>query len=338
MPKTVVGLFDDMKDADAVVRDLVEAGASREHISVIRTGADTFAENYGTPMAGTTASGAAVGGTTTTVGGLLSGGRRTTLAGIGPVHASGPLATALERPGVSHGLIDELATRGVSADDARFYAEGVRRGSTLVLLRVLDEDAEEVADIMENHGAIDIETRSGNWRTRGWKGFDVKAQPFTRDEFTREREACRLGVQTHTTATPAAPVANRTTKEGDMVLPVVEEELQVGKRAVRRGVRLVQEVHERPVEETIRLREERVRIERRPVNREVASGRVEDLKDRVIEVTETAEEAVVGKTARVKEEVVVHKDTQIREEKVRGTVKSTDVRVEETNVDPKLRK
>ncbi|HVF86041.1 MAG TPA: YsnF/AvaK domain-containing protein, partial [Pyrinomonadaceae bacterium] len=95
---------------------------------------------------------------------------------------------------------------------------------------------------------------------------------------------------------------------GEVTLPVIEERIAVGKRQVERGgVRVNQRVTERPVEETVRLREEHVHVERRPLNQPVDASNMEAFKEGVIEVTETAEEAVVSKQARVVEEVVVTK-------------------------------
>ena len=112
-------------------------------------------------------------------------------------------------------------------------------------------------------------------------------------------------------------------------MPVVEEELRVGKREVERGgVRVESRVEERPVEKEVRLQEEHVRVERRPVDRPV--GDAEGLfKEGTIEVTERAEVPVVAKEARVVEEVVVNKEVGERTETVRDTVRRTDVNVEE---------
>jgi hypothetical protein len=111
---------------------------------------------------------------------------------------------------------------------------------------------------------------------------------------------------------------------------VVEEELQVGKRVVQRGgVRIVQRMSERPVEETVHLREENVHVERHPVSKEATQADLEAFKEGSMELRETAEEPVVSKTARVVEEVVVGKDVKERDEKVKGKVRRTDVDVEQ---------
>ena len=116
---------------------------------------------------------------------------------------------------------------------------------------------------------------------------------------------------------------------GETAIPVVEEELHVGKREVERGgVRVESRVTETPVEEQVQLREERVHVERRPVDRPV--GDAENLfREGTLEVSERAEEAVVAKEARVVEEVVVGKEVAERTETVRETVRRTDVSVEE---------
>jgi uncharacterized protein (TIGR02271 family) len=119
-------------------------------------------------------------------------------------------------------------------------------------------------------------------------------------------------------------------REGSRSIPVVEEELQVGKRAVRRGgVRIYTRTVERPVEEQVNLREERVNVERRPADRPVTDAETSTLRDQTIEVTETTEEPVVNKRARVVEEVVVGKEARTRTETVRDTVRKQEVDVEQ---------
>jgi uncharacterized protein (TIGR02271 family) len=117
---------------------------------------------------------------------------------------------------------------------------------------------------------------------------------------------------------------------GEAVVPVVEEELTVGKRKVEKGgVRVETRVTETPVQEQVHLHEERVKVERRPVDR-AATGADVAFKEGSLELTETAEEAVVGKKARVVEEVVVGKEGRDRTETVQDTVRRTDVDVKQT--------
>jgi len=122
----------------------------------------------------------------------------------------------------------------------------------------------------------------------------------------------------------------RTLHEGEAVLPVVEEELQIGKREVETGnVRVHTKIEERPVEEQVNLREEHVRVERRPVDRPVDATDTNLFRDQSFEMTETGEEAVVQKRARIVEEVVIGKQVQEHTETIRDTVRRQDVHVHE---------
>jgi uncharacterized protein (TIGR02271 family) len=116
-------------------------------------------------------------------------------------------------------------------------------------------------------------------------------------------------------------------KGGEEVVPLSEEQLTVGKRLVNRGTtRIRRFVVEAPVEEAVTLHSEHVSVDRRPV---AAGTKVADtaFTDQIVEVTESDEEAVVSKTARVKEEVVVNKAATDRVETVRDTVRREDVEV-----------
>jgi uncharacterized protein (TIGR02271 family) len=110
----------------------------------------------------------------------------------------------------------------------------------------------------------------------------------------------------------------------------VEEELQVGKRRVLRGgVRVYSRVIEQPVEESVNLQEERVRVDRRPVDRPATEADFRTGQEQVVEVEEYAEQPVVAKQARVVEEVRVGKEVSQRSETVRDTVRRTEVDVEQ---------
>jgi uncharacterized protein (TIGR02271 family) len=122
--------------------------------------------------------------------------------------------------------------------------------------------------------------------------------------------------------------SGREVPEGEQVLPLSEEQLDVGKRTVDRGTtRIRRYVVERPVEENVTLRGERVTVERRqPIETTAAPG-TGAFEERVVEVRETAEEPVVAKTARVAEEVVVGREATERTETVRDTVRREEVEV-----------
>jgi uncharacterized protein (TIGR02271 family) len=130
--------------------------------------------------------------------------------------------------------------------------------------------------------------------------------------------------------TASAPT---TPPEGDTTIPIIEEELHVGKREVEKGgVNVRTRIVERPVEERINLREEHVHVERTPVNRPATEADLNTTQERNIEITEHAEVPVIDKEARVVEEVSIEKEVEEHDETIRDTVRSTDVDVD--NLDP----
>jgi uncharacterized protein (TIGR02271 family) len=192
---------------------------------------------------------------------------------------------------------------GPDADDAGHYSEAVRRGGAVVSVTVSDESRVDSArEALAATGAVDIEKRVSEWKQTGYQGYRSDAAPYTRDEIAQERAR---------------------------VIPVVEEELEVGKRQVDLGaVRVVSRMVETPVNESVTLREEHANIERRPVDRPASEADLAGLRDESIEVRETAERAVVSKTARVVEEVTVGKTATEHTEQVSDSVRKTVVDVQ----------
>ena len=115
-----------------------------------------------------------------------------------------------------------------------------------------------------------------------------------------------------------------------MTLPVIEEELQVGKRTVETGgVRVETNIEERPVEKNLSLKEEEINVERRAVNRDVTQDDLNKSVEGEIKIPVIAEVSVVAKEACVVEEIVISKNVNERDETVSDTVRRTDVEVEE---------
>lgn len=194
--------------------------------------------------------------------------------------------------------------------DMAVYDRSVESGAAVVTVRVPGEHVERVTTILERHNPIDIDERAA--------GYGLGAASNTT---TTTRGA--VG------ATPADLGRPRDTamRDGEEVIPLAEEQVSVGKRLVNRGTtRIRRFVVETPVEENVTLRSERVSVERRPVS---GDARVSDadFTDKTIEMTESDEEAVVGKAAHVKEEVVVRKDAADRVETIRDTVRREDVEI-----------
>lgn len=137
------------------------------------------------------ATGAVTGGVVGGAAGLAASLMGLAIPGIGPIIAAGPIVATLSGAGVgavAGGLIGGLTDMGVSKTDAEYYAESVRRGGALVTVRADDTRAERAAEIMREHGAIDIERRAEQWRQRGWTGWNDEAKPYTREEIDRDRD------------------------------------------------------------------------------------------------------------------------------------------------------
>ena len=211
----------------------------------------------------------------------------------------------LEQLGIvetDHGLHDKEASafadgRGAvpPQEDRHLYDEAVRRGGFLLTVNSDDQQADRVRDVLERSNAVDMDEREREMRAAGF-----------------------------VPPTAPAPLA----ASGDDVIPVVEERLAIGKRQVDRGgVRVRAYTVETPVQEAVSLRTEHVEVERRAVSQQVSEAEAL-FQERDIELIETAEEAVVSKSARVVEEVSLKKEVGQRTETVQDTVRHTEVEVE----------
>jgi hypothetical protein len=190
--KTVTGLYDSYDAAVRTVRDLEAAHIPHSDISMVAHRTETHdTPGNAAAGAGTGASaGAALGGGV----GLLAGLGMLAIPGVGPVVAAGWLiATAVgavagaAAGGATGGLIGSLTSAGVTKEHANFYAEGVRRGGSLVTARVDDGLVATAEDIMRRHGRIDPATREKAYRDSGWREFDEKSVPYTPADVARER-------------------------------------------------------------------------------------------------------------------------------------------------------
>jgi len=192
MKTTVSALYDNATDAHATVRDLVDDGVRRDNISLVASdAAGEYVDYHGEDFpADDTVGGAAAGAIVGGIGGLLVGLAALAIPGIGPIVAAGPIAAALTGAGIgalTGGLLGALIDLGVDEDSAEYYAEGIRRGGTLVTVHVDEGIAERVADIMERHDPVDLERRVSYWREQGWTGYDPDADPYTVRDVERER-------------------------------------------------------------------------------------------------------------------------------------------------------
>jgi uncharacterized protein (TIGR02271 family) len=231
-----------------------------------------------------------------------------------------PDETSERRVVTDHGLVNDGEGVGVIGKIEHFfsnmfgndehpaevghYKEAVRRGGALLSVTVVEEThVGMVRSTLHEAGAVDIDERVAHWRNTGYTGYDATTNPYTHDEVTADRQA----------------------------FSVVRESLDVGKREVETGgVRVYSRVTETPVTESVNLREQHATIERHPVDRVATAA---DLKGGSVEIRETAEHAVVSKTAHVVEEVVVGREATDRTETIKETLRGTDVDIERVEGD-----
>jgi hypothetical protein len=237
MPQTLIGLFKSASSAEEAVRELEAGGLARRGASLIsgRGGAGYADSPESEPSA---------------------------------LIATGPLAARFQPLASAPALARTFAGIGVPEEDSRLFAEGLRRGATVVVLPVDEPRAEQAAEILDRHGAENLDEHAHQW----FGGAASVPEP-------------------------------------------------------RGRVRLRNEVLEEPVERNVVLRERRVHVERRTVDRLATEGDLRAFQPMEIELVETVEESFVVKTARVVEEVVATTSVQERQETVRDRVRQTRVDV-----------
>jgi hypothetical protein len=186
--QTIVKLFDDYEHARAAVRDLEGAGFAAGDISLLHRSPDGEVREH--DAATGEVSGAGVGATIGTLvgggAGLLAGLGMLAIPGVGPVVAAGWLVAAVTGAGVAAaagGLIGALTNSGVEEADAHVYAEGVKRGGTLVTVRAADAtQAANAETIMARHHPVSLRERGESYRSGGWDRFDADSRTVTASE------------------------------------------------------------------------------------------------------------------------------------------------------------
>ncbi|MBB2963116.1 hypothetical protein [Methylobacterium sp. R2-1] len=233
--RAVTALFDSQEDAARVVDRIEAAGVKQADIGIVslnaadRPAGSILGPSAGEPGAATrvtgsrhespahessAAEGAGAGATVGTVlgggAGLLASLGLLAIPGAGPVIAAGWLIAALSGAGVgaaAGGLIGALTGAGLSGADAETYAEGIRRGGTLVTVRAEGEIADRVIALMQRGGAIDLDERAEGWRAQGWTGGTAGAPHATATPAPEPEPA--LAPEPGTPADPTAPHPTR---------------------------------------------------------------------------------------------------------------------------------
>lgn len=180
-----------------------------------------------------------------------------------------------------------------NSQDADSYVKEIDRGAVLLSVDLPDDiDINPICDVIQDAGAVNMEAQGAG-----------QASGYSAEQ----------------------------SRGGSEAIPVVEEQMEVGKRKVAQGsVRVVSRMVETPVQEDVMLRDETATVTRRPVDRPISPEDVGKMGDRSIEVEETSEKAVMSKNARVVEEIEVGKETSERTETIEGTERRTEVEVERT--------
>ena len=335
MQHTLVAVFDNRGDAQKALEDLVSSGFSRQEARL----------SEGDPTGQSSLS------SSTDQSSTAAASTHSSDTGIGSK--------------ISHFFSDIFGTD--RSTDAQMYSEAVTRGHYVLTVTASSEpEVERAADIVERYGPVDIDEQSQNWGAGGMGASGVmgaaggmqQSQAMSQqyaagtDPTLQGAGSTMGGGSPYTERDPTLQATDSTLQssgsslQGGMqnsqlqgtqqrsgetqAIPIIQEELKVGKREVQRGsVRIFQRVVETPVNETVGLREERVNVERHAVDRPISAADVKAFQETTIELRETAEEAVVSKTARVVEEVIVGKDVSQRQEQITDTVRRTEVDVQQ---------
>lgn len=347
--QTVVGLYRRFEDAQQAVRALRDDGFRSEDVSLIASDREgnyaRHLESGETEDVGSgAAAGAGVGAVLGGLGGLLVGLGALAIPGIGPVIAAGPIATTLAGAGigaVAGGLVGALVDMGIPEEHANWYVEGVKQGGTLVVVRAQEDRADHAVSILNRFNPVDIDDRSAF--TENESMYRESAVPVTGVSDTdtvrdTTYDTTYTGDMTHDKDMHDEHLHDeRMSDRSDIPvtgssdtfdIPVVEEEIRVGKEEVERGgVRIEKHTEEVPFEQDINLRQERINVDRRPADRPATDADFDAFKEGSIELTEKSEEPVVEKRARVVEEVHINKDVDETKETIHDTLHRQDVDV-----------
>jgi uncharacterized protein (TIGR02271 family) len=319
MQHTLVAVFDNRADAQSAMNELLSSGYSSQEVRL--------SEEAGAMGGASATSPTSTMGTTSTTGATGS-----TDEGFGS--------------GIKHFFADLF---GSDHDEPqRKYSEAVNRGShVLTVTTATLPEVERAADLIERFGPVDIDEKASQWggaSTTGATGATgASSGAMAAGSMSGGAMGSGSGAQQAALLTPQSQPGSTASQQGSAMggsqqlatgentaIPIIEEQLQVGKREVQRGgVRVYQRMVETPVTETVNLREEHVNVERRPVDQPVNPAELAAFQEKSIELRETGEEVVVQKTARVVEEVVIGKEVTQTQQQVNDTVRRTEVEVEQ---------
>jgi len=238
--------------------------------------------------------------------------------------------TVLSGTGTAGGL-DDLYDLGLPDEDIRTYSQALQNGDYVVSVEVDDDtDLGRVQEIMRRpEGAYDLDELDTRYA-------DADYTPRQQAAYADTGSMAQQGGFGATGSTGVGGYQDDQLN-ADGTVKVVEERLNVGKREVEGGaVRVRSYEREIPVEADVELRNTRVYVERRPVDRAVNPGDVQ-FGDRTLEAREHIEQPVVSKEARVVEEIGLRKETEVEHQRIQDTVRKTEVEVEDERTGERTR-
>lgn len=202
MARTIVALYDDLTMAQHVVNDLTNAGIPRDRISLVANDAtgeySSYLKSYHPGEHVGAGEGTVFGASVGALTGLLVSLGSLAIPGVGPVIAAGPLVAGLTGAvtgavagGATGGIVGSLLAMDIPEAEARRYAEGVRRGGTLVSVQATSVEVPRVEEILTRHNPVDVERRATYWKESGWSNFDERVKPYPAEDIARDREAYR---------------------------------------------------------------------------------------------------------------------------------------------------
>lgn len=206
MTVTISRLYDNYADAQRAVTNLEAAGVPHSDLSIVANNSDNWysadkkidRDRDGVDdRAEGAATGAGIGAGVGGAAGLLTGLGLLAIPGLGPVVAAGWLAsTALGAAAgaATGGAVGALTQAGVSEEEAPLYAEGIRRGGTLVSARVADADRARLETIL-NQSAVNLRDRRAAWQKSGWESYDPASKPYSADDVRKERQLYGAGLR-----------------------------------------------------------------------------------------------------------------------------------------------
>jgi len=284
MAQTVIGVFDNSRDAQNAVDNLVSNGFSRSSIDISNKSDSAYGSTSGSTY------------------------DKRDRDGDGDVDFGDK--------------VGNFFSSLFGGDEADKYSRVASKSCVVTVHAQSMAEAERAADILDEYGSVDVNDRAMKL------GYGSSAAPTGFVDTTTSGYADTSRLDTDRLDTDTS-FRDRDTIDSGKSIPIIEENLNVGKREVTTGgVRLRSRIVERPVEEHLRLREEHVTVERNPVNRPASAADLNNFQEGTIEMTEHAEQAMVNKEARIVEEVRLNKEVTERDEVVRDTVRRTDVDVE----------